>query len=89
MPAKYRKKPLAQFEHGTRIYAPSTGETRYRVVATDPETGRRFSTKAPDEAAAYRQLVLDIADAVANAKGGIKPGETAAIDKIRQALGTG
>lgn len=55
MPAKYRKKPLAQFEHGTRIYAPSTSETRYRVVATDPETGRRFSTKAPDEDAARRR----------------------------------
>lgn len=52
MPTKYRKKPLAQFEHGTRIYAPSGGETRYRVVATDPTTGRRFSTKALDEVAA-------------------------------------
>ena len=47
-----------------------------------------LAAKAPDEAAAYRQLVLDIADAVANAKGGVKPGETAAIDKIREALGT-
>jgi len=47
-----------------------------------------LAAKAPDEAAAYRQLVLDIAEAVAKAKGGIKPGETAAIDKIREALGT-
>jgi len=46
-----------------------------------------LAAKAPDDAAAYRQLVLEIADAVANAKGGIKPGETAAIDKIREALG--
>jgi hypothetical protein len=23
MPSRYRKKPLAQLEHGTRIYAPS------------------------------------------------------------------
>ena len=47
-----------------------------------------LAEKAPEETAAYRQLVLEIADAVANAKGGIKPGETAAIDKIREALGT-
>lgn len=52
MPTRYRKKPLAQFEHGTRIYAPSGGETRYRVVATDPTTDRRFSTKATGEATA-------------------------------------
>ena len=47
-----------------------------------------LAAKAPDEAESYRQLVLDVADAVANAKGGIKPGETAAIDKIKEALGT-
>ena len=29
MPGSYRKKPLAQLEHGTRIYAPSAGESRY------------------------------------------------------------
>jgi hypothetical protein len=32
---RYRKKPFARLEHGTRIYAPSPGEARYRVVATD------------------------------------------------------
>jgi len=41
-----------------------------------------------DEAGAYRQLVLDVAVAVAEAKGGVKPGETAALDKIREALGS-
>jgi hypothetical protein len=39
MPSRYRKKPLAQLEHGTRIYAPSAREARYRVVATDPGLG--------------------------------------------------
>ena len=47
-----------------------------------------LAAKAPDEAGAYRQLVLDVADSVANAKGGIKPGETGALDKIKEALGT-
>jgi len=37
---RYRKKPLAQLEHGTRIYAPSPSETRYRVVGpSDIEGG--------------------------------------------------
>lgn len=43
--------------------------------------------KAPDDAEAYRQLVLEIADSVAGAKGGVKPGETTAIDKIKDAVG--
>jgi hypothetical protein len=47
-----------------------------------------LAAKAPDEAGAYRQLVLDVADSVANAKGGIKPGETGALDKINEALRT-
>ena len=46
-----------------------------------------LAAKAPDELSAYRRFVLDVADAVAEAKGGIKPGETAAIDKITEALG--
>ena len=47
-----------------------------------------LAAKAPDEAGAYRQLVLDVAEAVAEAKCGVKPGETAALDKIREALGS-
>lgn len=46
-----------------------------------------LAAKAPAEASAYRQLVLDVADHVASAKGGVKPGETAAMDKIKEALG--
>ena len=44
--------------------------------------------KAPDELEAYRALVLDIATAVAEAKGGVKDEERAAIDRITAALGT-
>ena len=46
-----------------------------------------LAAKAPDEVGAYRQLVLDVAESVAEAKGGVKPGETSAIDKIKEALG--
>jgi integrase len=45
----YRKKPLAQFEHGTRIYAPSSGESRYRVVTTDNQSDRRVVSKCRTE----------------------------------------
>ena len=43
--------------------------------------------KAPDELEAYRGLVLDVATAVAEAKGGVQDEEKAAIDKITAALG--
>jgi tellurite resistance protein len=46
-----------------------------------------LAAKAPDEGGAYRELVLDVAESVADAKGGVKPGETGAIDKIKEALG--
>jgi hypothetical protein len=46
-----------------------------------------LAAKAPDEADAYRQLVLGVAESVAEAKGEVKTGEIAAIDKLREALG--
>ena len=46
-----------------------------------------LGAKAPDDLDAYRGFVLDVATAVAEAKGGVKDEETAAIGKITQALG--
>lgn len=46
---RYRKKPLVQLELGTRIYAPSVGELRYRVVTTDLATGERVFHKFATE----------------------------------------
>ena len=46
-----------------------------------------LAAKAPAETEPYRRLVLDVAKAVAEAKGGVKEGETAAIARIEQALG--
>jgi tellurite resistance protein len=46
-----------------------------------------LSEKAPDELEAYRSLVLDVATAVAEAKGGVKDEEKAAIERITAALG--
>jgi len=45
-----------------------------------------LGAKAPDELDAYRRLVLEVATAAAEAKGGVKDEETAAIAKITQAL---
>lgn len=49
----YRKKPLAVFENGTRIYAPSASESRYRVVAVNADGSRAFA-KFDDEESARR-----------------------------------
>ena len=46
-----------------------------------------LGAKAPDELDAYRGLVLDVSTAVAEAKGGVKDQETAAIFRIKEALG--
>jgi tellurite resistance protein len=46
-----------------------------------------LDAKSPDELEAYRGLVLDVATAVAEAKGGVQDEETAAIEKITAALG--
>ena len=45
-----------------------------------------LAEKAPDELDAYRALVLDVANAVAEAKGGVKDEESAVIEKIKAAL---
>ncbi len=45
-----------------------------------------LGAKAPDDLDAYRGLVLAVATAVAEAKGGVKEEETAAIGRIKQAL---
>ncbi|MBK5221814.1 MAG: tyrosine-type recombinase/integrase [Acidimicrobiia bacterium] len=60
--SRYRK-PIISFEHGTRIYAPSPAEPRYRVVATDPD-GRRIHHRVATEAEA-RQRARDLETALA------------------------
>ena len=47
-----------------------------------------LAQKAPAELDAYRSLVLDVATAVAEAKGGVEEEESAAIERIGEALGS-
>jgi hypothetical protein len=46
-----------------------------------------LAAKAPDEVESYRALVLAVADAVGDAKGGLSADEVTALDKIRAAVG--
>ena len=46
-----------------------------------------LEAKAPDEVDAYKQLVINLADHVAEAKGGLSAEEQTAIDTIKAALG--
>ncbi len=48
-----------------------------------------LSTKAPEEVAAYRELVLGAATHVAEAKGGVTDTESAAIARVEGAFGPG
>jgi hypothetical protein len=50
--------------------------------------GAALTAKAPDELDAYQALVLGVAEAVAQAKGGEAPVEEAMISEIRSALGS-
>jgi tellurite resistance protein len=80
---------LAQ-AHGTGF---GFASSREKVAAETVDSLRSavaiLTAKAPDDLDAYRQLVLEVAEAVAEAKGGVKPTETDAIDQIKQALGVG
>jgi tellurite resistance protein len=66
---------------GEKVEAETLDSLRAAVAA--------LTAKAPDEVDGYRQLVLGVADQVANAKGGLAPAETAAIEKVKEAVGAG
>ena len=46
-----------------------------------------LDAKAPDDVDAYRKLVLDVSESVAEAAKGVAPNESKALDTIRRALG--
>jgi hypothetical protein len=59
----------------------STAQTLERAVAV-------LEAKSPEDLPAYRQLVLDVAQSVAEAAKGVSPQENQALDRIRAALGS-
>nr|WP_172880484.1 hypothetical protein [Micromonospora siamensis] len=56
------------------------------VVPALERSLRILAEKSPGEVAAYRAVVLDAADRVAEAHRGVVPAEAAVIDRIRTAL---
>ena len=74
--------------HGTGFgFTVSPNEVEEGTLGALAASMTLLTEKAPDELDAYRALVLDVANAVAGAKGGAQPEETAAIAKITAALG--
>jgi hypothetical protein len=75
--------------HGTGFgLGTSPDKLRAGTIAALQSSIQVLTTKAPDEVDGYRQLVLGVAQAVAEAKGGgVAPVESSMIDEIRAALG--
>jgi hypothetical protein len=73
--------------HGSGFgFRTSAGELETETLGALRSASAAVAAKAPDETDAYRQLVLGVADHVAEAKGGKTPAEDAAIAKINEAL---
>ena len=65
----------------------SPEEIENRTVTALQQAVATLTAKAPDEVPAYRQLVLDVAQSVAEAAKGVSPQENSALERIRDALG--
>ncbi len=59
MASRRYRKPIVTFEHGTRIYAPSEGEPRYRLIAKDADGARVFQKFRTDEEARGRAREIE------------------------------
>lgn len=65
----------------------SAQEVEKETLASLRSSRELLAAKAPEEESAYRDFVLGVAQAVAEAKGGVAEGETAVLARIREALG--
>jgi len=74
-------------QHGTGFGAVASPKEVAGVVDALAGAVATLTQKAPDEVEPYRALVLDVANAAAEAKGGVAPEEAAAIEQIKAALG--
>jgi hypothetical protein len=66
----------------------SPQEIEQSTEATLKQAVAILEAKSPEELAAYRQLVLDVAQSVAEAAKGVSDQENQALDHIRAALGS-
>ena len=74
--------------HGTGFgLTASPQEVQTETLAAIETAIAALGSKAPDEIENYRQLVVGVAEAVAEAKGGVSEAETAALAQVKDALG--
>jgi hypothetical protein len=66
----------------------SPDEVEQTTVATIKQAVSALEAKSPEDLPAYRQLVLEVAQSVAEAAKGVSPQENQALDHIRTALGS-
>jgi hypothetical protein len=66
----------------------SPDEVEQSTVATLERAVAVLEEKSPEDLPAYRQLVLEVAESVAEAAKGVSPQENMALDRIRAALGS-
>jgi hypothetical protein len=64
----------------------SPQEMEQATVAALEQAVATLSAKAPEELPAYKQLVLDVAQSVAEAAKGVSPQENTALERVRAAL---
>lgn len=62
-------------------------EIRDGTIAALRSAVEILNAKAPEELSPYRQVVLGVATAVAEAKKGVSPSEEAVIEAVKEALG--
>ena len=65
----------------------SPEEVEGSTVATLEQAFAALEAKSPEDLPAYRQVVLDVAQSVAEAAKGVSPQENQALERIRAALG--
>jgi hypothetical protein len=65
----------------------SPQEIEQKTVAALGQALTALETKSPEDLPAYRQLVMEVAQSVAEAAKGVSPQESQALDSIRAALG--
>jgi hypothetical protein len=68
-------------------FATSPGKVEAETLEALRSSMALLAAKAPDEQEPYRTLVLEVAQRVADAKGGVTDKETGAIAKVKEALG--
>ena len=66
----------------------SQEEIEQGTVAALEQAVTTLEAKSPEDLPAYRQLVLEVAQSVAEAAKGVSPQENQALDRIRGALGS-